>query len=192
MKDLTQKYTGTTASQYEAKRSRSSKWHLENEWFQECISKISIKTVLDAPVGTGRFLPLYQRMELDVTGLDVSADMLAIASQKGSAKLIHGDILNPPIADTFDLVVCVRFLNWLDLTQMQEAFSALSALSHKFMILSITTSNGESFTKENGAFIPSLPALFNIPDWALWHRVHQDSLPMTESTARMYLLNKVK
>lgn len=190
MDKLLNKYVGATASRYETKRQNSPKWQMENTWFTTLLSTINVKTVLDAPVGTGRFLPTYRARRMSVTGIDASPDMLTIAREKGIGHLILGDILDPDCAGTFDLVVCVRFLNWLDIQQMGKALSNLSKFSHRYIILTITVSNMGSFTKPNGAFIPSMAELLNLPAWKGWYRLDEKKYPSSASTHYMWLMSR--
>jgi len=111
-------YHGTVAENYESKRSEQHWWQEETKILEKFLTFIpqGIK-VLDIPVGTARFLPLYIQNKMSITGLDISSDML------DQAKILRGDSLNGcqldigdardlPYADNyFDLVVCFRFLD---------------------------------------------------------------------------------
>ena len=49
-------YTGTEASQYEAKRAHKDVWQAEQALIAEMVNA---GPVLDVPIGTGRYLPIY-------------------------------------------------------------------------------------------------------------------------------------
>lgn len=64
---------------------------------------------LDFGCGTGRSTRLLRKLGFDVTGVDISEDMLRIAQTtdpSGDYRLVPGDNLNQFAAGSFDLVVC--------------------------------------------------------------------------------------
>ena len=71
-------------------------------------------TILDAPTGTGRVVPLFRSLGHKVTGVDISLDMLKMQfSQLGdlSCGLVRGDCEVLPFADgAFDYVISLRFM----------------------------------------------------------------------------------
>lgn len=71
-------------------------------------------TVLDAPTGTGRFVPLLSELGHRVTGMDISLDMLKMHPLSGGENrrcLVQGDCESLPFRDNeFDYVVSLRFL----------------------------------------------------------------------------------
>jgi SAM-dependent methyltransferase len=68
--------------------------------------------VLDAPCGTGVLTGMLTSLGLRVTGLDISAAMLAVAAERASDRgYVRADVERLPFAaGTFDAVVCNRFL----------------------------------------------------------------------------------
>src|SRR6185295_5515633 len=68
--------------------------------------------VLDAPCGTGVLTGVLTSLGLRVTSLDISAAMLAVASERASDRgYVRADVERLPFAaGTFDAVVCNRFL----------------------------------------------------------------------------------
>jgi SAM-dependent methyltransferase len=85
--------------------------------------------LLDVACGTGNtMLPMLGR-GYEVTGIDVSEQMLAEAERKtaGRARLVAGDMRSLPVLGEFDLIWCLGdALNYLD-TQ-HELVAALSGL----------------------------------------------------------------
>jgi SAM-dependent methyltransferase len=112
-------YYGARASDYNAVRLQQAHWHEENKIVENLIDNIpELTTVLDVPCGTGRFFEFFSRKNLAVTGMDLSAEMLAEAArvlngldEDAFFDLRRGSATQMPFADSsFDLVVCVRFL----------------------------------------------------------------------------------
>ena len=64
---------------------------------------------LDFGCGTGRSTRVLRKLGFDVTGVDISEDMLRIARStdpSGDYRLVPGDNLNQFAAGSFDLVLC--------------------------------------------------------------------------------------
>ncbi len=74
-----------------------------------------IQRILEVGVGTGRIArPLLDR-GFDVTGVDASAGMLAVARRKGLPRLVRGSAYRLPFRDhTFDATLLVHVLHLLD------------------------------------------------------------------------------
>jgi len=68
-----------------------------------------VKTLLDLGCGTGSHAFIFDRRGYRVTGVDISAEMLAVAEKKRSGlekmELIHEDIRTLRLGKTFDVVV---------------------------------------------------------------------------------------
>jgi len=96
-------------------------------------------SVLDVPVGTGRFLPLYDELKLIASGIDSSEEMLALASKKKSkARLSVGDASKLTCKDKFfDHAVCVRFLDLIDEDAMVKVTKELFRVTRKQIVLTI-------------------------------------------------------
>lgn len=125
MTDLIDKfYMGSNAIDYDNKRTSSDKWKFENQtaisYLEEFPPSTSL-TVLDAPVGTCRFIELYNTNSkiVSVTGLDYSSDMLDVASTKGCSKLHlqQHDLINDKVTGRYDIILCYRLLNLIPLTE---------------------------------------------------------------------------
>lgn len=113
-------YYGATAKNYDAQRQGAT-WDWEHDFVRANLG--NAETVIDVPVGTGRFLPLYQEAGIEAIGLDVSADMLALASKKGYGEISKGDILNLNIKA--DLAVVFRMMMWLKIDECKTALDNL-------------------------------------------------------------------
>jgi hypothetical protein len=141
---LARKYVGNTASGYEDLRTRTTKWRAEEEAAHELLGDVAtgVKS-LDIPVGTGRLLPHIKARRFDAHGLDVSAEMLAIAQRQADEtgteiELGIGDIRDIPFADGhFELVTCLRFLNWIDEKGVEEVVTELARVTSDKLLLGI-------------------------------------------------------
>lgn len=146
------KYRGAMASNYEAKRKKQLRWHQENKIVTDMLSALPPGSVLDAPVGTGRFLPLYKKLKLTGLGIDTSVEMLKQARRKSGADRLTlriGNLLldNLPSAQT---AVCVRFLDLIDEPAMQISMIQLMQTATQNIILTIRL-GGRYILKSNTA-----------------------------------------
>lgn len=125
-------YTSSEAATYDADRAIEPLWHIENGFVGTLVSTMSdAHSVLDVPVGTGRFLDLYQGKT--ITGIDLSAAMLEEAGRRTEklglpqVNLQQGSITALPFADNqFDLVVSWRMFHLLPPNALAPALSELS------------------------------------------------------------------
>jgi ubiquinone/menaquinone biosynthesis C-methylase UbiE len=116
----TKHYFGDNAAAYEERRVQKAKWHEENRLVQQYVARLPRgASILDVPFGTGRFAPAYLAAGLAVTGVDISADMIAQAKQRygseiSSFRLFTASAEKLPFAEqSFDYLVCNRFIKWL-------------------------------------------------------------------------------
>lgn len=143
-RQLSETYTGATASDYEDKRSQSGKWQAENDAVRGLLASLPPHSrIVDVPVGTGRFLEMYREAGLAATGVDVSQDMLREAAAKeppsgSAATLLAASIFALPFPDAhFDAALCVRLLNWLDVPDLRLALAELARVSRTHVIAGI-------------------------------------------------------
>ena len=141
---LANQYVGQVATTYDARREQAPKWANE----QACIDRIletlpTGSSIVDIPVGTGRFLATYAKYGLRPTGLDISHNMLEEARAKavelGLEITLHdADIRKIPADDrAFDTALCVRFLNWVDIAGLEVALRELQRVARTNLIVSI-------------------------------------------------------
>lgn len=140
---LSLKYRGPVAHNYEARR-RGAKWRAELNAVQEFIRHLpSGSKILDVPIGTGRLIPVLASRSLSITGVDSSAEMLAEAEECAlragiRARLVQGDIRTLPFSgESFRLVTCVRFLNWIAIEGVEEVVRELSRVSSDMLLVGI-------------------------------------------------------
>jgi len=123
-------YVGQRVRTYERLRAAQPEWTRERAIIAAALTAMRPgDTVLDVPVGTGRFLPLYAERGLSVTGVDLSPDMLAEARRKPTgARLLVGDVcgdLVKLLGGFVDYAVCLRLLNWLTPFEAERAVGQL-------------------------------------------------------------------
>jgi predicted TPR repeat methyltransferase len=140
-------YQGAGATQYEQRRQRQAKWQWENRVIGDTLARIGgeVASVIDAPVGTGRFLGLYC---VPAIGYDVSNDMLNVAREKhATADLAQLDLLRDAIPARADLVVCVRFLNLVDTRAAAMALGKLLDAANKYALFTVRTGEPQRIGK---------------------------------------------
>jgi ubiquinone/menaquinone biosynthesis C-methylase UbiE len=150
---LAEKYTGDAARDYERKRTGSWKWASQHEAVKKLLIQCQAKSVLDVACGTGRFVDLYKELGIVAQGVEVSKDMADIATKKGM-KVYCWDFFESEFYLKYDVVLAIRFLNWLDPLAMSEALHRMSRINSKHIIVSITTSD-EAFVSSKRAYIPT-------------------------------------
>jgi len=137
------KYRGRKAETYDEVRQKQERWRIENETVERMLRVLRPRSVLDVPVGTGRFLDLYHELNVrSVKGIDVSGEMLALAARKikpGSRVVLHlGHAEDTGMQDaTFDAVVCVRFLDLIDEDAMRAVVREICRVARVAVILTI-------------------------------------------------------
>jgi ubiquinone/menaquinone biosynthesis C-methylase UbiE len=141
---LSTAYTGGVASSYEARRTGSADWPKEQAAVERFLAGLPAgSSIVDVPVGTGRFLEFYKRFGLKPVGRDISLDMLASAKSKADAltldiDLAKGDIRKLDIADRgVDTALCVRFVNWVDFAGFETAMKELARVAKTNIIVSV-------------------------------------------------------
>lgn len=107
------KYTDDAASHYATGRFDAAVAAREDNMARRLLARCEpFTTVLDAPCGTGRMTGLVAGRE--VTVLDLSPSMLALAMQTHNVPGLVGAIESLPFPDnSFDLVLSIRFLHHL-------------------------------------------------------------------------------
>jgi len=149
------KYTADTARHYLAQRAGDRKWQREQEIFRALLAAVPRgSSILDVPVGTGRFIPFYKEFGCDVQGVDISEDMLDEARKEASAHQFHvrffqGDAERLPQRNAeFDYVVCARLLNWVPLPTFEiilREFTRVSRVGIFVEIREATPLSGKDF-----------------------------------------------
>lgn len=143
---LMDRYYGSLAATYDRERLNTPLWHREQQAVERYLTRFDRGlSVIDAPVGTGRFLNAYHDLGMQVTGLDASSEMLGQASEKAdnlgaAASFQLGDLRELPFDDgAFDIGVCIRFLNWVKGDDLDACIGELSRVTKGSLLLGIRT-----------------------------------------------------
>jgi len=137
-------YRGSVADDYEQRRSSSPVWHKEDEILESMLTKVRSTGptyVLDVPIGTGRFIPLFDKLGYQLIGFDISDEMLGQADSHSSSErlLAVADIRQLPLRNQeTDIVVCIRFTHLVSRSTLKAAVSELSRVVRTggFLIIS--------------------------------------------------------
>lgn len=138
-------YVDNKAKIYDGHRENAPYWSAEHQSVSDYLNRLdSVDRVLDAPFGTGRFVPLYFKHSLEIIALDISKDMIGEARKKypeamSRAKIHIRDMSEIPYADnSIDLVVCYRFLPWIvSFADAERSLRELSRVCKRFAILEL-------------------------------------------------------
>ena len=92
--------------------------------------------VLDVACGTGVLFPDYKKLGADVTGIDISPEMVKIAKEKfPEAEVICGDVLDFSFKDKFDAVMIYNaFPHFAEPEKLIEKLSTLLKNSGRISI----------------------------------------------------------
>lgn len=95
--------------------------------------------VLDCPCGAGRITPVLSARGLEITGMDVSLQMLKqAAGHREPYRAVQGDALALPFRDrSFSAVVSMRFLYHLGTREERvRALAEMSRVSKRYLVVS--------------------------------------------------------
>ncbi|MCW2307980.1 methyltransferase domain-containing protein [Rhodobium gokarnense] len=152
------RYYGSVVSEYDKARAKTERWWKEDAAVRKYLEKHKTASVLDLPVGTGRFISAYKALEMKLTGIDVSDAMLDRAREFAEELDYHdgtfatGDALKPqPPEFECDVGVCMRFLNWMARPNAEMAFKNIAAASRQAMIFGVTFIDESTFEGKDRA-----------------------------------------
>ena len=150
---LVEQYSGSRAKDYDLTRVKSPRYQAEEATFEKLFALAQPASVLDIPVGTGRWLERYAAAGVRALGVDASADMLGEAAEKLARieghriELKQGDAFDRTffegLGEKFDLVACVRFLNWIPGDKVATVLANLNVVSGRHVLLGVGTLPGE-------------------------------------------------
>ncbi|MET0285508.1 MAG: class I SAM-dependent methyltransferase [Polyangiales bacterium] len=128
-------YGETEARSYDDDRRVERHWEREHDYVRVLLGHTAPARLLDAPVGTGRFFPLYARIRT-VAGIDLSESMLAQSRRRAGTSelsrllLARGSVTQLPFADgAFELTLCCRLLHLLPPELLAPAFRELARVT---------------------------------------------------------------
>lgn len=138
------KYVGDVATGYDAKRQAAPKWAAEQRIIEAIIDDLPEgSTVLDVPVGTGRFISAYERNGHIWTGVDASQDMIFEAKKKiadastGRERTCQcevGRLDHFFEKNEFDLSIMCRLTRWLTPEQRTQAMAQLKRVTKSAIV----------------------------------------------------------
>ena len=134
-------YKGEAAANYDRLRQRNRKWKKETEVVRKIIAGLDPGTlILDIPIGTGRFLPIYKKNGIRAVGLDISMDMIRQAQKKmertGNIPVIIGDARHIPMASkSVDYIICIRLLNWVTTPMAKDIIRELHRVARNGIVV---------------------------------------------------------
>jgi ubiquinone/menaquinone biosynthesis C-methylase UbiE len=165
MKNADEAYRGDIAHNYENDRIVETIWDKEQNFINDYFSQSEKgSSVLDIPVGTGRFIDLYLKKEMKVIGIDISDDMLSEARNKfrdnENIKLEQGEVRFLPLNDaSVDHVVCWRLVHLLNSNDLDKMISEFNRVCHKEIIIQIYESLD---TLEQPLFLRKLKSIYSM------------------------------
>jgi len=135
-KKLIQRYYSARAKDYDRQKSRT--WESSRGFGDEVVDEMlhalrsfRKRLLLEVGIGTGRnALPLLEKVDSSIVGLDLSREMLELARNKISSfkrnlNLIRGDLEHLPFVDrSFDVIICMSTMHYFEhQAQTLEKFS---------------------------------------------------------------------
>ena len=136
------KYDAHVASNYNNDRQNEEHWIKENNFVLQYFKKHSVDSLLDLPVGTGRFFDFYENI-IKITGIDISDAMLLEAEKKiedlnyaEKIKLEKGDVFNLNYQDAFfDCTIVFRLFHLIPEEKLDAAIQELCRVTKKHIIV---------------------------------------------------------
>lgn len=156
-------YHGDRATGYDLEREGTAFWQNEQSAVESFLTRLDDgDSVLDVPVGSGRFLELYASRGLQVTGMDSSSDILSVAASKAPASVpfVEGDATKrlPFTADSFHAVVVFRFLQYVVSHRSAKRFiQEVARVSKNWVVLELDVAPRETATVSKRRMLPWQP-----------------------------------
>ena len=158
-KRLSKYYDSKQAEKYEIQRDKPI-WRAETDFFKVLIKKISCKSsgklnLLDVPVGTGRWIPLVQKIATKYVGVDISDSMINQAQKKlkecpenfnKSSKLINTSIEKLPLSlsEKFEVIIMTKFLPHFSIGEIKNIMNILINYLQGELIISLRVTSKRS------------------------------------------------
>lgn len=127
-------YYGDKAMSYVGDRAKHQWWENEQEVMRQLLTHVPDNvSVLDAPFGTGRFVPFYLEKGMSIHGLEISTDMIKAAQSHLGEAFEHvsveiGDARQIPFNDkAFAVTSCFRFLQ--SIVSFEDAIRVIRELT---------------------------------------------------------------
>jgi SAM-dependent methyltransferase len=131
--------------------------------------------VLELGVGTGRIAVPIAAAGIRVVGVDLSAGMLEVARERAELAgveldLRQGDMRDPPVDETFPLVICpfrslLHMETDADRRLAQQAVSHRLAKGHGRFVFDVFTPAPDDIADTHGRFLEREPGIWERADW---------------------------
>lgn len=137
-----------TAQSYDRIRFSSRFGKFVNQREMYAISKllegaVHVRTILDAPCGTGRFFHLPSFSHCTLVAADISIEMIKVArsrltsSQRKGAQFVNCDLEYLPFKEScVDLVLCIRLLSLMPPPLQMKIIAEFGRVTSKYLIAS--------------------------------------------------------
>src|SRR5579884_4096876 len=130
--------------------------------------------VLELGVGTGRIAVPIAAAGIEVVGVDLSAGMLEVARERAElagvrVDLRHGDLRNPPVRETFPLVLC-PFRSLLHMETAADRATALRAVARCLapggrFVFDVFAPGADDIAETHGRWLEREPGIWERADW---------------------------
>jgi ubiquinone/menaquinone biosynthesis C-methylase UbiE len=160
------KYDAVVAKSYERDRVDEVHWRLEDKFIKKYLKNKSIDRLLDLPVGTGRFIKHYNRVQC-LVGIDISEDMLREARSKIDLRppstlttLKKGDVANLEYpSDEFEVTIVCRLFHLLPPEVLGSAIAELCRVTKQEIVAQSYGEGDLSHGKGGGHYLRRLRVL---------------------------------
>ena len=162
------KYVGRKALRYDQRRTPKTATQRDQATVESYLAKIPLdSSLLDLPVGTGRFISFCAGKGFNYTGVDISPDMLRVARTKvpsGAAKVrlqVADARALPFLNDAFDYTIVIKFIKWLPNSQiLTEVLREIGRVTRKEAFVQITVSrDSQSLRRRATKLLKALPLI---------------------------------
>lgn len=172
-------YFGRHATEYDDKRRTKQRWAFDLQSLPSMIK--GARHILDCPVGTGRFLTIYQSMGIEVTGLDISPHMLTLAHEYGIGTMMEGDATAIPLPDNaVDTVVCFRLFFHLQPEDIQAVAREFMRVASDRIVFDARVGNSTSVPFSGAIVHASADLQAAFPGWKITKTLGPASYPILQ------------
>jgi ubiquinone/menaquinone biosynthesis C-methylase UbiE len=143
-------YKGSIATDYEKDRIGEPLWAYEQDYVERWVASLPQQTsMLDLPVGTGRFFDFYRAQNLKVKGIDISPEMIAeskrkIVGESNWIELAEGDAEKLSLPDqSIDYVLCWRLAHLLPRATLGRVLCEFRRVARKEIVVEVLSIEDE-------------------------------------------------
>ena len=144
-------YFGETAENYEQDRVAEPIWQKEQDFVRGYVTNLPKgSSLIDVPLGTGRFIHLYRQYGLAAHGADVSSDMIRSVRSRGvpsspAPPMTVADAVALPYPDlSFDYLICWRLFHLTPKKLMNRIVKELARVTRRELVFQVFSVNLET------------------------------------------------